>query len=47
MMTSILILIALCVGAAVGFFIFAILQVSHTADQVPQRMPQGELPMEL
>lgn len=36
----VLIFIALCVGAAVGFFVFAMLRVSHTAGRVPHHMPK-------
>ena len=48
MTTIILILIALFVGTALGFCVFAMLQVSHHVDGVEQRLPQDEVPtMEL
>ena len=44
-MSMILLALALCVGGALCFLVFALLYVSKTADDgVPQLMPSGKLP---
>ena len=46
MTTTILLILALCVGGMLGFLVFAMLQVSHTEDRMPRDMPRNKVLLE-